>query len=290
MWKEVNPLFKKLHFTRKDSTRGFLANSRTVSQPSASAIRMILFLSLTSFSPFSASSIALAGFFRMATKKDATRLLWVYWSLCAGRWNSVSVSDASPGGMSCCLLASLAALSWATCCIICWAQAGGSSWLPIDELRPWLLDCLASPMLALAERVLPPRFVHRDSLSRWWLGMMNKELEEQEYDETQIQQNTGLLPLLSDLYCVYVCWMEHEGRQFCCGIEWHTIWHILSLARDFLKHYCPFFFQEGTFGAHCSQICQCNKDTSSRCDPVKGDCACNSGWQGKRKNLDAVKL
>ena len=25
-------------------------------------------------------------------------------------------------------------------------------------------------------------------------------------------QNTGSPPLLSDLYCVYVCWIEHEGR------------------------------------------------------------------------------
>ena len=24
-------------------------------------------------------------------------------------------------------------------------------------------------------------------------------------------QNTGSTPLLSDLYCAYVCWMEHEG-------------------------------------------------------------------------------
>ena len=29
-------------------------------------------------------------------------------------------------------------------------------------------------------------------------------------------QNTGSPPLLSDLYCVYVCWMEHEGPSICC--------------------------------------------------------------------------
>ena len=30
------------------------------------------------------------------------------------------------------------------------------------------------------------------------------------------RQNTGSPPLLSDVYWVYVCWMEHEGLDICC--------------------------------------------------------------------------
>ena len=37
--------------------------------------------------------------------------------------------------------------------------------------------------------------------------------ESQNTGSPPLLQNTGSPPLMSDLYCVYACWMEHEGHK-----------------------------------------------------------------------------
>lgn len=43
---------------------------------------------------------------------------------------------------------------------------------------------------------------------------------------------------------------------------------------------------EYTWGRHCSQICDCNKQHTEYCNKVNGTCYCKTGWTGKKCNDD----
>ena len=79
----------------------------------------------------------------------------------------------------------------------------------------------------------------------------------QQPHDTEDSQNTGSPPLLSDLYCVYVCWREHEGRVVlsCGNAQTPQINTLLLLVFGVNSlNTISFFFIDSEFGSLCNQI------------------------------------
>lgn len=62
-----------------------------------------------------------------------------------------------------------------------------------------------------------------------------------------------------------------------------------SCSAGFKDDACNATCPEGRFGLNCEETCECQKTTTTACDPVTGECLCHAGYRGVRCETQCPK-